>query len=101
MVCINGAQTTNRSWSFQECAAYARLRCLDQVCVCRMLEHPAFRWNHLKADKMLGVQKGRVSFKRKTAHTFAQDDLGGISRSAKDCPNSRPSAKVECAHATR
>ena len=43
--------------------------------VAEALEHPAFKWNHLKADKMLEIQKGRASFARKTAHTFAHDAL--------------------------
>ena len=38
-------------------------------------EHPAFRWNHLKAEKMLDIRKVRVSLARKTAHTFARDAL--------------------------
>ena len=37
----------------------------------------AFRRTHLKADKMLEIQKDRASFERETAHTFAHDALGG------------------------
>jgi hypothetical protein len=38
-------------------------------------EHPAFKWKHLKADKMLEIQICRTSFARKTADTFAHDAL--------------------------
>jgi glucose/arabinose dehydrogenase len=41
----------------------------------RAFEHPAFRWLHLKADKMLDIQRCRASLTRKTAHTFAHDAL--------------------------
>jgi hypothetical protein len=44
-------------------------------CSIKILEHFAFRWNHLKVSKMLQSQKHRASFARKTAHTFAHDAL--------------------------
>jgi hypothetical protein len=39
------------------------------------LEHPAFKWSHLKADKMLDIQRFRASDNPKTAHTFGSDAL--------------------------
>jgi hypothetical protein len=47
------------------------------TCADHVLEHFAFRWNHLKVSKMLQSQKHRASFAGKTAHTFAHDALGG------------------------
>ena len=37
--------------------------------------HPAFRWNHPKAERMLDIQKVRASLARKTAHIFARVSL--------------------------
>jgi hypothetical protein len=54
---------------------FAFVGIVDAIANLGFLEHPAFRWNHLKADKMLEIQKDRASFKRKTAHTFAHDAL--------------------------
>ncbi len=39
------------------------------------LDHPAFKWNHLKADKMIEIQRFRASDHPKTAHTFGSDAL--------------------------
>ncbi len=39
------------------------------------LDHPAFKWHHLKADKMIEIQRFRASDNPKTAHTFGSDAL--------------------------
>ncbi len=39
------------------------------------LDHPAFKWNHLKADKMIEIQRFRASDNPKTAHAFGSDAL--------------------------
>jgi predicted Zn-dependent protease len=53
---------------------------------CKLLEHPVFKWTHLKTDKMLEMQKYRASLKRKTAHTSAHDALArGLLRQLAQC----------------
>jgi hypothetical protein len=54
------------------------------------LEHPAFKWSHLKADKMRDIQRSRAPDNPKTAHTFGSDALDQMGRLPRVCLFGRP-----------
>jgi hypothetical protein len=47
--------------------------CASQIS--RALDNPAFKWNHLRRNKMIEIHRFRASDNPKTTHTFGSDAL--------------------------